>query len=60
MTESDATVYFLTYKSLLQEADSQNGTAASSYGNSLSNYDPDIPLGNYQVDVRCFGLFIAL
>lgn len=51
MSESDATVYFVTYKTLLQDID------AGAFGTSQAE---DEPLDNYQVDVRCFGLFIAL
>lgn len=32
----------------------------SSYGKSFTQSEVDAPLHNYQVDVRCFGLFIAL
>ena len=53
MSESDATIYFMSYKNLLQEIDSQNS-------NTSGVVDPNISLQLYQVDVRCFGLFIAL
>lgn len=53
MSESDATIYFLSYKTLLQEIDSQNSNQAGAF-------DPNISIKQYQVDVRCFGLFIAL
>ena len=52
MSESDAMIYFMTYKNLLQEIDAQYNI-----GNTAAN---DTNLQNYQVDVRCFGLFIAL
>lgn len=53
MTESDATIYFTSYKNLLQEIDAQGS-------NATGVVDPNISLQQYQVDVRCFGLFIAL
>jgi hypothetical protein len=53
MSESDATIYFMSYKTLLQEIDAQNS-------NATGMYDPNVSLQQYQVDVRCFGLFIAL
>mmetsp|Transcript_39681 Transcript_39681/g.60795 ORF Transcript_39681/g.60795 Transcript_39681/m.60795 type:complete len:108 (+) Transcript_39681:132-455(+) len=50
MTEADATIYYFTYRNLLQDIDPE--------------FDHDqqrhLPLNQYQVDVRCFGLFIAL
>ena len=52
MSESDAMVYFMTYKNLLQEIDAQYNI-----GNATGT---DTNLQNYQVDVRCFGLFIVL
>ena len=45
MTEKDAEIYYFTYKTLLQEIDGDT---------------QDVDLNAYQVDVRCFGLFIAL
>jgi hypothetical protein len=45
-------VYFMTYKNLLQEIDAQYNI-----GNATGT---ETNLQNYQVDVRCFGLFIAL
>ena len=53
MSEADATIYFMSYKTLLQEVDAQNS-------NVMGAVDPNISLHQYQVDVRCFGLFIAL
>ena len=49
MSEADAHVYFLTYKALLEEVD-----------NPLQKPNRDIPLNEYQVDVRCFAIFVAL
>jgi hypothetical protein len=49
MTEADAHVYFLTYKALLEEVD-----------NPLQAAQKDLPLKDYQVDVRCFAIFVAL
>ena len=46
MTEADAAVYFQSYRTLLSEIDGAPGE--------------DVELPSYQVDVRCFGLFIAL
>lgn len=52
MSETDAMIYFMTYKNLLQEVDAQYNIGQAT--------SPDTKLHNYQVDVRCFGLFIAL
>jgi hypothetical protein len=49
MSEADAHVYFLTYKALLEEVD-----------NPLQKANRDVPLNEYQVDVRCFAIFVAL
>ena len=57
MTESDANIYFITYKALLEEVDSP---VASGYMQSNSQPNRDLPLQDYQVDVRCFAVFIAL
>ena len=57
MSENDATIYFLTYKNLLQDVDSQSSGQQSAFSKENTK---DIPLQNYQVDVRCFGLYIAL
>ena len=46
MTETDAAVYFQSYRTLLSEIDGAPGD--------------EVDLASYQVDVRCFGLFIAL
>jgi hypothetical protein len=53
MNDSDATIYFLAYKAMLEEVDSV----------STSNITPlnrDSPLSEFQVDVRCFAIFIAI
>ena len=47
LTEQDAKVYFLTYRALLEDIE-----------NAVPN--KEAPLGDYQVDVRCFALFIAI
>ena len=58
MIESDAQIYFLTYKALLQDIDSsQSGSITSAP--TLSSVR-DAPLSEYQVDVRCFAIFVAL
>ena len=59
MTESDANIYFITYKALLEEVDSP---VMSSYmqGGGNQQQNRDLPLQDYQVDVRCFAVFIAL
>ena len=49
MTEADAQVYFLTYKALLEEVD-----------NPLQKANKDLKLDDYQVDVRCFAVFVSL
>lgn len=48
ITEQDARVYYLTYRALLEEIENPAGTIK------------DIPNSDYQVDVRCFALFIAI
>lgn len=53
MTESDATIYFLAYKAMLEEVD------AVSYSGAVT-INRDAPLKDLQVDVRCFAIFIAL
>lgn len=53
MSEQDATVYFLAYKSMLEEVDAQNFS-----GSPVVN--KDAPLSDLQVDVRCFAIFIAM
>ena len=53
MTETDATIYFLAYKAMLEEVDSV------SYSGSVS-VNRDAPLQEFQVDVRCFAIFIAM
>ena len=47
ITDSDARVYFLTYRALLEDIE-----------NPVTN--KDTALTDYQVDVRCFALFIAV
>jgi hypothetical protein len=53
MTEQDATIYFLAYKTMLEEVDAQNFTSAVTV-------NKDAPLSELQVDVRCFAIFIAM
>ena len=53
MTEQDATIYFLAYKSMLEEVDAQNFSGASTV-------NKDASLSELQVDVRCFAIFIAM
>lgn len=53
MTETDATIYFLAYKAMLEEVDAQNVT-----GQAPVNRDAS--LSEMQVDVRCFAIFIAM
>lgn len=47
ISDADARVYFLTYRALLEDV--ENTTA-----------NKDLSLQDYQVDVRCFALFIAI
>jgi hypothetical protein len=47
ISDADARVYFLTYRALLEDVE-----------NPLPNKDS--PLADYQVDVRCFALYIAI
>lgn len=47
ISDADARVYFLTYRALLEDVE-----------NSAAN--KDVALADYQVDVRCFALFIAI
>jgi len=47
LTEQDARVYFLTYRALLEDIE-----------NPVPNKEAS--LADYQVDVRCFALFIAI
>ena len=49
MTENDATIYFLTYRALLEDIDNVNQSS-----------NREIRLQDYQADVRCFSIFIAL
>ena len=49
MTEKDATIYFLTYRALLEDVDNVNQTE-----------NKDLRFEDYMADVRCFSLFIAL
>jgi len=59
MTEADANIFFVTYRALLEEID---GPVTSSSQAFKSNQMPNrsSPLQDYQVDVRCFAVFIAL
>ena len=47
ISDADARVYFLTYRALLEDVE-----------NPVPNKDS--PLADYQVDVRCFALYIAI
>ena len=47
MTDSDARVYFLTYRALVEDIEG-------------AVVNREVPLNEYQVDVRCFALFIAI
>ena len=47
ISEADAKVYFLTYRALLEDVE-----------NPVPNKDSS--LNDYQVDVRCFALYIAI
>lgn len=47
ISDSDARVYFLTYRALLEDVE-----------NPVPNKDS--PLADYQVDVRCFALYFAI
>lgn len=53
MTETDATIYFLAYKAMLEEVDALNVTGQAPVNR-------DAPLSEMQVDVRCFAIFIAM
>ncbi len=46
-TDTDAKVYFLTYRALLEDIE-----------NPMANKEAG--LNDYQVDVRCFALYIAI
>ena len=60
MSEQDAQVYFLTYKALLEDIDNppMGSTPAAIFHNKTVSRDAAIE--DYQVDVRCFAIFIAL
>ena len=47
ISDADARVYFLTYRALLEDVE-----------NPVPNKDSS--LADYQVDVRCFALYIAI
>jgi hypothetical protein len=47
LSELDAKVYFLTYRALLEDVE-----------NAVPN--KEAPLSDYQVDVRCFALYMAI
>ena len=49
ITEVDAHCYFLSYRGLLEDVDNVNQTV-----------NRDLKLQDYQVDVRCFSLYLAL
>jgi hypothetical protein len=59
MTESDAQVYFATYRALLDDIDNQTSSFAQQQALSF-RANKDLPLSDYQVDVRCFAIYIAL
>lgn len=49
LTDSDATIFYLSYKALLEEVDAHPAQPLL-----------DAPLSELQVDVRCFAVFMAL
>ena len=53
MSETDATVYFLAYKAILEEVDAVNFSGQVPVNR-------DAALSEMQVDVRCFAIFIAM
>ena len=59
MTESDAQVFFATYRALLDDIDTQSGNFTGTQASSTRN-NKDTPLSEFQVDVRCFAIYIAL
>lgn len=54
MSESEAKIYYISYKALLEELDSQPSGLATPKLQAASN------LEDFQVDVRCFAIFVAL
>jgi len=59
MTEAEANIYFITYRALLEEVDGPMvGSSQAFKQNQMPNRNT--PLHDYQVDVRCFAVFIAL
>lgn len=44
MSEADATVYFQTYRTLLQDVDNQGSMTQSSYGKSFTQSEADTPI----------------
>jgi len=59
MTDSDAQVYFATYRALLDDIDNQTTSFTSQQVQTTRTYK-QLPLSDFQVDVRCFAIFIAL
>ena len=59
MTDADANIFFITYRALLEEID---GPMTSSSQAFKANQMPSrsSPIQDFQVDVRCFAVFIAL
>lgn len=47
MTDQDARVYYVTYRALLEDIENTGATR-------------EVSLNDYQVDVRCFAIFIAI
>ena len=56
MTEQEANIYFITYKALLENVDSPGQGGFSNNQATGGN----VSIKDYQVDVRCFAIFIAL
>jgi len=54
MSETEARIYYITYKALLEDLDAQ---PAGLTGGKLQ---PSVALEDFQVDVRCFAIFVAL
>eukprot|EP00347_Sterkiella_histriomuscorum_P018435 403345520 len=61
-TETDAQVYFLTYRALLEDIENQSSSVGGGVNQMQQNIasGKDVPINEYQVDVRCFALFIAI
>ena len=60
MTEADANIFFVTYRALLEEVDGPVGVSSSQAFRQNQMPSRNTPLSDYQVDVRCFAVFIAL